>query len=145
MKFQRSERREEDFGIDIAPLIDVVFLLLIFFMVTTTFNHVAQIHIVLPKAHNGEPAQTANAITLTVDRQGNYYLAGRELLNAQPATLYRALKQALAERREGDKTPLIVRADAKAPYQSIVTAMDVATGLGLSRLSIATVKTPNAP
>ncbi len=145
MKFQRSERREEDFGIDIAPLIDVVFLLLIFFMVTTTFDHVSQIRIILPKAHNATVAKEANPLVITIDKQGHYFLGGRELLNDRPATLYRVLKKAMALKGQGEKTPLVVRADANAPYQAIVTAMDVASQLGISRLSIATNKIGKAP
>ncbi|APZ42653.1 ExbD/TolR family protein [Acidihalobacter ferrooxydans] len=145
MNFYRRERRGEDLGIDIAPLIDVVFLLLIFFMVTTTFDHVSELRIVLPKASVSDTTKVAHALTLSIDRRGHYYLGGRELVNTQTITLYRALRAAIAAKGEGDKTPLIVRADAKAPYQSVVTAMDVATQLGLSRMSIATNKTAPAP
>lgn len=141
MKFHRRDRRDDP-GIDMAPLIDVVFLLLIFFMVTTTFNRQSELKIVLPKAQASEAAKPQSPLTLTIDRHGNYYLNGRELVNTRPDTLFRALQQAKAGK--GDKVPLIVRADANTPYQSVVTAMDVAGQLGLSRLSIATDKSAQA-
>jgi biopolymer transport protein ExbD len=137
MKFLRRDRRDDP-GIDMAPLIDVVFLLLIFFMVTTTFNKQSELKIVLPKAQSSEAVKPQNPLTLTIDRHGNYYLNGRELVNTRPDTLFRALQEAKASK--GGKVPLIVRADANTPYQSVVTAMDVAGQLGLSRLSIATDK-----
>lgn len=141
MKFGRSQRHEDP-GIDMAPLLDVVFLLLIFFMVTTTFNSESQIKVVLPKASAHQAVKPHNPLILTIDRQGNYYLDGRELVNTRPGTLFRALQQAKAS-RSGD-VPLVVRADAKTPYQAVVTAMDVAGQLGLSHMSIATANRTKA-
>ncbi len=134
MKFYQHQD-SEDFGIDIAPLIDVVFLLLIFFMVTTSFNHKAALKIVLPRAHANLATRSQHPITLSIDRKGHYYLDGRELINTRPVTLYRALEQLKAS--TGNKSPLIVRADANTPYQAVVTAMSVAGEVGLVHLSIA--------
>lgn len=143
MRFRHRERRDDP-GIDMAPLIDVVFLLLIFFMVTTTFNRESELRIVLPKAHTSETTKVANPLRLTIDRRGHYFLGGRELVNTRPDTLFRALQEAKSAAKGGN-VALIVRADAHAPYQSVVTAMDVANQLGLSHLSIATDKTTQAP
>jgi biopolymer transport protein ExbD len=128
-------RQSEDVGINLTPLIDVVFLMLIFFMVSTTFERHAELQIDLPKADTAREEQRREVIELAIDAEGRYFVNGRELVNTQPATLQTALNQV----SEGDTSiPLIIRADARTPHQSVVTAMDVAARLGLLRLSIAT-------
>lgn len=128
-------RRKEDIDINLTPLIDVVFLLLIFFMVTTTFNRFSELRIDLPQASQ-EPVQAQKKqLELVIDARGRYFLDGHELVNTKPATVIAALQKVVG----ADKTrPLIIRADAMTPHQSVVTAMDAAAKLGMSRLSIAT-------
>ena len=135
MKFQR--RIQEEFQINLTPLIDVVFLLLIFFMVTTTFTREKRLAVNLPEA-DGKPVQDAQrTIEISVSQGGAYAIDGRPLVNSELNTLMRALEEVSA----GDKEiALILIADAEATHQSVVTAMDAIGQSGFSRLSIATRK-----
>ena len=137
MKFR--PHNEEEVEVNLTPLIDVVFLLLIFFMVTTTFDRNAEIKIELPTATNTVQAQKHDKLELLIDGQGRYYVNGREVLNNKPETLFQALSMVL----DGmDKVPpLVISADAAVNYQSVVTAMDIAGRLGLTNFSIATTQT----
>lgn len=136
MNFRRHRRRE-DLGVDITPLIDVVFLLLIFFMVSTTFIRETQLRIDLPEA-TGEPAEREpDALEITVDARGDYSVNDRLLLRSDIETLMRALREAV-EGRELDRQRVIITADGNASHQSVVTAMDAVGKVGLSRLSITT-------
>jgi biopolymer transport protein ExbD len=141
VKFQR--RRDEEVGINLTPLIDVVFLLLIFFMVSTTFERHGEIQLQLPSADR-DPAPAQQAwIDVLVDATGTYYVDGRELVNRRPETLQRMLETVLSER---GGQPVLVRADANASHQSVVTALDVIGRLGVTSVSIATIgRTPDEP
>ncbi|EIJ36189.1 ExbD/TolR family protein [Thiothrix nivea] len=135
MKFRTRERYESK--VDLTSLIDVVFMLLIFFMVTTTFDKNAQIKIELPTASNTAAASNEDKLELLIDGQGRYYVNGREVLNNQPETLFQAMSQTL-ESMGNNTPPLVISADASVNYQSVVTAMDIAGRLGLTNFSIAT-------
>jgi biopolymer transport protein ExbD len=130
-----QERRREDPEINLTSLIDVVFLLLIFFMVTTTFQRQAQLSIELPDA-SAEPSEVQDeVIDLSIDDQGRMYLDGRELDD----TRLEALAETLRLRADGDTTqPVLLNADANARHQDVVRAMDAAARAGLNNLSIAT-------
>jgi len=129
-------RRNEDPEINLTPLIDVVFLLLIFFMVTTTFMRESSLEITLPQASPEAAEQQPEVLDLVVNADGEYALDGRTLVNRQAGTLRRALEEAIAE---GDR-PLVIRADANAPHQAVVTALDVAGQMGIERVSIGTMR-----
>lgn len=133
MKFQRSLKTEA--SIDLTPLIDVVFLLLIFFMVTTSFTRESNLLVNLPEA-GGQPATDAPLrIEILVARNGAYSVNGQALADMHIDTLSTAI-QALAA---GDNSlPVTITADADTTHQSVVTAMDAVARLGFSRLSIAT-------
>jgi biopolymer transport protein ExbD len=134
MKFRR--RRRDDVGVDLTPLIDVVFLLLIFFMVSTTFIRETQLKIDLPEA-SGELQQVKDdVIEITVDRNGDYAVNDQLLVNNETSTLLRALRQQLAQRKP--TTNVIITADAKATHGAVVRAMDAAGRVGLSHISITT-------
>lgn len=135
MKFQR--RIQEDLQINLTPLIDVVFLLLIFFMVTTTFTRETRLAVNLPEADGEQVEQTPSTIEISVSQGGTYAIDGRPLVNSQLDTLM----QALEETSNGNKDILLILiADAQASHQSVVTAMDAIGKSGFSRLSIATRK-----
>ncbi len=135
MKFPR--RIQEDLQINLTPLIDVVFLLLIFFMVSTTFTRETRLAVNLPEA-DGEPVQdNPRSIEISVSQNGSYAVDGRPLVNAQLQTLMRALEEVTGGDRD---VALILIADADATHQSVVTAMDAIGQSGFSRLSIATRK-----
>jgi len=130
----RSTRAEEP-DVNLTPLIDVVFLLLIFFMVTTTFNKNTELNIELPSA-NGEDAKVVKKkLEVAIDSKGNFALNNQRLLNNKLDTLKRAMKKIAGDDRE---LPLIISADGKTPHQSVITAMDAARQLGFSHLTFAT-------
>ena len=128
----------DEVEVNLTPLIDVVFLLLIFFMLTTTFDRNAKIKIDLPKTQSAVAVAEKNAMELMIDGGGNYYIDGREVLNKKSETLFQAMSQALDDR--GSNPPLVISADANANYQSVITAMDIAGRLGLTNFSMATAQ-----
>lgn len=138
MKLSTRSRPEPD--VNLTPLIDVVFLLLIFFMVSTSFVKQSQITIRLPEAESTalveEPPEQ---IDITITEQGTYLVNGRELINNRPETIRNALQRISAGNTD---LPLTISADANARHQHVVTAMDVAGRLGFVRISIATVDDP---
>ncbi len=136
MNFRKTMSDEVE--VNLTPLIDVVFLLLIFFMVTTTFDRDAKIKIDLPTTQSAVPVAQKNTMELLINAQGKYYVDGQEVLNNKPETLFRAMSQALDKR--GNNPPLVISADANANYQSVVTAMDIAGRLGLTNFSMATTQ-----
>jgi len=135
MKFS-SRNLEEDASINLTPLIDVVFLLLIFFMVSTTFDTTSQLKIKLPEASDHKKANELRELNLVIDAEGRFFVNSRELASQKSAALSAALQQAL----DGSVRPVIIQSDAKSPVQSLVTAMDVVGRLGLTEVSIATTR-----
>ncbi len=135
MKFT-SRSAEEEVSINLTPLIDVVFLLLIFFMVSTTFDTTSQLKIKLPEASQNNDSKPANRMTLLIDAKGRFFLNSRELANNKQATLRAALERSM----EGRDLPIVIQSDADSPVQSLVTAMDVVGQLGISQVSIATTR-----
>ncbi|MGA1742156.1 MAG: ExbD/TolR family protein [Pseudohongiellaceae bacterium] len=133
MKFERQLK--EEVSVNLTPLIDVVFLLLIFFMVTTTFTRDTNLLINLPEA-SGEVMDVApDQIEVMVAQNGSYAVNGRGLVNSQLSTLMDAIEEMSA----GDRSlPVIITADANTSYQSVVTVMDAVAQLGFSQLNIAT-------
>ena len=134
MNFRQLRRPEV--SINLTPLIDVVFLLLIFFMVSTSFSELTQIVVDLPEAE-GAPASADTAVLLVVDVAGNMTLDGEPVPNNA-----RGLSAAMGERLSGKTDiPVTLSADAMTPHQYVVTAMDVAAQLNIMRLTIATENT----
>ena len=136
MNFRRQRQSELD--INITPLIDVVFLLLIFFMVSTTFSRETQLRIELPEA-TGEPAREEKVLDIVIDAEGNYFVNKQGLVNRKPETLQRAIDEVAGS---DTSRPVRITADAKTPHQAVVTAMDVAGRLGFVHLRVATRHTP---
>lgn len=131
-----SRNDEEDVNINLTPLIDVVFLLLIFFMVSTTFDTTSQLKINLPEVSQDQAVVPPQKLNLMIDAKGNFFLNSRELTNNKSATLKAALERTM----DGIKLPIVIQSDADSPVQSLVTAMDVVGQLGLSQVSIATTR-----
>ena len=140
MKFRRQHR--DELGINLTPLIDVVFLLLIFFMVSTTFTRETQLSIDLPEAE-GTPLETVEEqIEILVNETGNYRVNGNELVDNH----MRTLQAAIYKISTGDTTmPMIISADAQAAHQDVVKAMDAAGQMGFVHLSITTQQPKRAP
>ena len=132
MKF-RQVRRELP-ALNLTPLIDIVFLLLIFFMVTTSFSRETRLLVSLPEA-SGSAENSAESIEVLVDREGGYAINGRRLVNAEVGSLVRGLELESG----GDISLLVVLvADAEVQHQSVVTAMEAIGRAGFASLSIAT-------
>ncbi|MBH8580891.1 ExbD/TolR family protein [Bisbaumannia pacifica] len=129
MKFPR--RRRDAVEVNLTPLIDVVFLLLIFFMVSTTFETRQALELILPQSREAAPLE-ASPVTLVITAEGEYRLAGEALA----AT---GLRAALGERVEAAREHgLILEADGRAAHAAVVTALDLAGRLGIQRIRIAT-------
>lgn len=131
-----SARPEEELEISLIPLIDVVLTLIIFFVVTTTFQDRSALKISLPEA-SGQQAETPkDPLVIVVDAEGRYFVGGNEVLRRDAA----ALREAIGKVGGDDKDrAVILRADGNTPHQAVVTAMDSIGRLGFSRLTIATV------
>lgn len=133
MRFKRQ--RSQEVGVDLTPLIDVVFLLLIFFMVSATFTRESHLQIELPEARGEVAEEDIIQLDVVVNAEGNYIVNDRSLVNNRRETLERAI----SELAEGNTSlPFIITADARTPHEYVVRAMDVAGQLGFSRLSITT-------
>jgi biopolymer transport protein ExbD len=135
LRFQH--RRSEDPDLNMTSLIDVVLLLLIFFMMSTKFIDESRLQVRLPEAGiQPDEAATRETVEIEVTAEGGYRVGGRDLVNNSPDTLATALSRST----QGDRSqPITIRADARAVHQSVVTAMDVAGRLGYRQINIATV------
>lgn len=134
MKLHAREREEPT--VDLTSLIDVVFLLLIFFMVSTNFERQAVLKVDLPEASAVDaPVEEPEKLELVIDPTGRMYLNDQQLIDDQRQTLIAAFDQAAGKRRD---LPLLLRADRMTPHHYVVMVMDVAAELGFSNLSIAT-------
>jgi biopolymer transport protein ExbD len=135
-----SVRAREEPEVNLTSLIDVVLLLLIFFMVSTSFVKQSQISISLPQAESAAVVEEfPEQLDIMITEQGTYLVNGRELINSRAETIRNALQKV-----SGGNTnlPLTISADANARHQHVVTAMDVAGKLGFVKISIATVNDP---
>jgi len=138
----RSSSEDDEVHIDLTSLIDVVFMLLIFFMVTTTFVKDASLKIRLPEA-NAQPSQSDNkGVRVAIDKDGRYLVNDKALIDNKPGSLQEALR---SERGDQSGTQLIVRADGQASHQSVVTLMDVAGQLGFADIVIETTRPAQEP
>lgn len=133
MKFAR--RKIETPEVNLTPLIDVVFLLLIFFMVSTSFTLETQLMVELPSAEGVASNDSSEAVTVTVGKTGRYAVNEQVLINQSIETLRSAL---VAVSEVGKGQPLVLIADGQAPHQSVVTILDVAGQLGFEQISIST-------
>lgn len=140
MKLQTRSREEPE--INVISLVDVLLVLVLFFMVSTSFLRQTEINLQLPEASNEADAATANEmLEITVTQAGTYLVNGRELVNSERRTLLAAIERLMGDKRD---VPVLIRADAAASHQSVITAMDVAGQLGYVKIKIATVTPPDA-
>ena len=142
MKFRRKPR--ENVEINLASLIDVVFILLLFFVVTTTFTRETQLKVDLPEAASGTPPEQTELkqVEVLIGADGVYSVNGKALLESNLSNLMAALQK----ESDGDNSlPLIISADGKTPHQAVITAMDAAGKLGFSHLRITTVEAQENP
>ena len=142
MKFRRKPRETVD--INLASLIDVVFILLLFFVVTTTFTRETQLRVDLPEAVSGSPAEDqSKPVDITISADGVFSVNNQIL----PKSDLASLMDALQKEANGDTSrPLSISADGKTQHQSVITAMDAAGKLGFSHLRMTTIEAaPPAP
>tara|TARA_R110001592_G_scaffold260282_1_gene524749 strand:+ start:77043 stop:77465 length:423 start_codon:yes stop_codon:yes gene_type:complete len=133
VRFRRQKKT--DGSINLTPLIDVVFLLLIFFMVSTTFTKESHLVLDLPEADGYVEETVSEGIEILIGKNGDYTINGRQLINRQLNTLMKALEDVSLGNKE---MPLTITADANASHQSVVTAMDAAGKIGFVHLKITT-------
>lgn len=135
MQFRRQTNAEV--AVNLTPLIDVVFLLLIFFMVSTTFTRETHLSLDLPEATGEEKPELPRQIEILIDSNGQYVINDRSLVSNKVKIIIAALQEISA----GDLTiPLVITADAKTPHQAVISAMDAAGQAGFSHLSLTTKK-----
>jgi biopolymer transport protein ExbD len=138
-------RRSEEPEINVTSLIDVVLLLVVFFMLSSNFSAEGRLRIRLPQAA-AVPVQRngGEGLTVTVSASGAYLVNGRELINSGADTLRAAIIKSAADAPRG--APVTIRADGRASHQAVVTAMDVLGRLGFTQMDVATVNdTPPSP
>ncbi|WP_022949463.1 ExbD/TolR family protein [Methylohalobius crimeensis] len=132
MNFRRHRRERID--LSLTPMIDVVFLLLIFFMVTTSFERDSELKIELPEAQSQQRTKR-QVLEVAIDASGRYYIDRHELVNSRIETLKKALREALKE----DARPVVViSADRRASHQAVIRVLDAARQLQLTHISFAT-------
>lgn len=131
----RDHRADDEPEINLVPMIDVILCLIIFFVVTTTFDSRSVLKLQLPQA-TGEPADTqAKTLSVLVNADGRYFVDDREALRTDVESLKQTLRDVAGDDRE---RPVLLRADARTPHQAVVTALDALGQVGFSRISIAT-------
>lgn len=140
MKLQSSRLHDEP-EIGLVPLIDVALTLIIFFVVTTTFEDRAALKVQLPEASVQPVESVKDPLQIVVDEQGRYFVGSNEVLKPDATALREAIEQVAGGDRE---RPVTLRADARAPMQAGITAMDVLGQLGFTQVSIATVSAESA-
>ncbi|HIF18766.1 MAG TPA: biopolymer transporter ExbD [Cycloclasticus sp.] len=128
-----KKKQNEEFDLNLTPLIDVVFLLLIFFMVTTTFDRETQLKIELPQA-SGETKKALDVLEISIDSKSRFYINEQEVVNSGLDTIKKALKQAAGDKQN---PPLLISADGQATHQSVITVLDAASQLGFVNITFA--------
>ena len=137
----RDHRADDEPEINLIPLIDVMLVLLIFFVVTATFDARSVLKLELPRA-TGEPSDTSKALTVLINADGRYFVDDREVLRDD----LQSLKATLADVAGNDRErPVLLRADGRTPHQAVVTAYDALGQLGFRKVMIATAPTPKSP
>lgn len=137
MKVGRSTH--EDPEINLVPLIDVLFCLILFLVLTTSFNQRAALRLQLPQAQAGVVPDARPPLLILVDVEGRFFVGNTEVARRDVASVKAAISQAAGEDRQ---RPVVLRADGRAPHQAVVTAMDALGQLGFTKLSIATTPEP---
>ncbi len=134
-----GRRADEDPEINLISLIDVLFCLILFLVVTTTFNQRSMLKLQLPQAQATSKAEPGEPLVVLVDSEGKYYVGSSDVLKNSVADLKEAVIGMAGDRRD---QAVVIRADARAPYQAMITAMDALGQLGFTQIQLAT--TPEA-
>lgn len=135
-------QQPESLELNLIPLIDIVFMLLIFFIVTTTFIRETEISVNLPVADADPLTTDTKVMEISINAEGRFYINRQEVIDTDVETLKRALQKEAGEVKD---PPLIISADGKTPHQSVITAMDAARQLGFVHLTFATQPASDSP
>lgn len=130
-----NHRGPDELEINLIPLIDVLFCLILFLVLTTSFNQRAALKLQLPQAQAGVVPDAGTPLIILVDVEGKYFIGNNEVLKTDVGSLKEAILRVAGDDRS---QPVILRADSRTPHQSVVTAMDALGQLGFVKLSIAT-------
>ena len=131
----RDRRAEDVPEINLVPLIDVILVLIIFFVITTTFDARSTLQLQLPNAQGEPVADQTQSLSVLINAEGRYFVGDQEVLR----TDIDSLKQTIAQVGGSDHNRVVLlRADARTPHQAVVTALDALGQLGFRRISIAT-------
>ena len=141
MKFS-SRTKDQEPELNLIPLIDVIFVLIIFFVATTTFNQRSTMKLQLPTAQAVAKPELGEPLNVIVDAEGHYFIGENEVLKSDVGSLKEAIVAVAGQDRS---MPVILRADARTPHQSVITAMDALGQLGFVKLSIATTPEKKTP
>jgi biopolymer transport protein ExbD len=134
MRFETSNN-DDEVELNLTALIDVIFTLIIFFVVTTSFNNRSALKITLPSSQASRVEQQTKPLVILIDKSGNYFVGETALVRSD----FNSLKEAIGKQAGADKErTIIIQADAKTSHQSVITAMDAVGQSGFSRISIAT-------
>ena len=131
----RDERAQDEPHIDLVPLIDVILVLIIFFVITTTFDARSALQLQLPTASEQQSPPSKNGLSVLVNADGRYFINDQEVLRTDVESLKQTIGQLAGDDRE---QTVLLRADARTPYQAVVTAQDALGQLGFRRIAIAT-------
>ncbi|WP_312913312.1 biopolymer transporter ExbD [Stenotrophomonas sp.] len=131
----RDNRQQDEPHIDLVPLIDVILVLIIFFVVTTTFDARSTLQIQLPTASDQHSSAPPRSLSVLVNADGRYFINDQEVLRPDIESLKQTIAQLAGQDRE---QTVLLRADARTPYQAVVTAQDALGQLGFRRIAIAT-------
>jgi biopolymer transport protein ExbD len=131
----RDDRAHDEPEINLVPLIDVILVLIIFFVITTTFDARSTLQLQLPSASQQPSDTPAKALSVLVNAEGRYFVGDSEVLHTDVDALKQAITQAAGKDRD---RPVLLRADGRTPHQAVVTALDALAQLNFKRVSIAT-------
>jgi biopolymer transport protein ExbD len=138
MNFQRGRIREEP-EINLIPMIDVLLVILIFMMVTTSYAKFSELQINLPQAGGETATASAKPINVAVDASEHYAINNQGMPYTSVAALADSLKSAAGEQ---DDPTIVINADAKAPHQSVINVMEAARLAGYGRITFTTQNQP---
>ena len=131
----RDRRAEDNPEINLVPMIDVILCLIIFFVITTTFDARPVLKLELPRANGERSEAKAKQLSLLINAQGRYFVDDREALRTDVESLKRTIVEVAGDDRE---RTVLIRADARTPWQAVITAYDALGQLGFRRIANAT-------
>lgn len=131
---------EDELELNIIPLVDVMLVLLMFFVLTTTFEQHTRLRVTLPESAAEAEANADDPLVIAIDHEGRFHVGENEVLNPSLDTLKEAITAVAGNAGEAGERRVLLRADARTEHQHVVTAMDALGQLGWANVGIATVR-----